>query len=240
MGKFNDLTGQKFGRLTVIKRTENYKTPSGKTKAQWLCMCDCGNPSPVIVTTSNLKRNNTTSCGCHQKERTSQANKKYNAYDLSGEYGIGYLSNSNEQFYFDKCDYDKIKGYCWLSDGEYVVARNGNRNIRLSRLIMGVVNTGNDVLVDHKNHNTYDNRRCNLRIVDTQKNAMNKRLLDSNISGVAGVRFENKKWAAYIKVNYKKIWLGAFDNFEDAVNARKVAEEKYFGEYSYDNSMKLS
>jgi hypothetical protein len=69
---------------------------------------------------------------------------------------------------------------------------------------------------------------------------MNKRLLDSNISGVAGVRFENKKWVAYIKVNYKKIWLGAFDNFEDAVNARKVAEEKYFGEYSYDNSMKLS
>ena len=36
MGKFNDLTGQKFGRLTVIKRTENYKTPGGNTKAQWL------------------------------------------------------------------------------------------------------------------------------------------------------------------------------------------------------------
>lgn len=240
MGKVSDLTGQKFGRLTVIKRAENHRSPNGQTRAQWLCMCDCGNPNPVIVTTSNLKRNNTMSCGCYQKERTSQTNKKYNTYDLSGEYGVGYLSNSNKQFYFDKCDYDKIKEYCWLSSGEYIIARNGNRNISLSRLIMGVINAGNDILVDYKNHNTYDNRKCNLRIVDTQKNAMNKRLLNSNVSGVAGVRFENNKWVAYIKVNYKKIWLGSFDAFEDAVNARKAAEEKYFGEYSYDNSMELA
>lgn len=240
MGRYQDLTGQKFGRLTVIKRAENHRTPSGSIAAQWLCMCDCGNPNPVIVTTSNLRRNNTMSCGCYQKKIASQANKKHNVYDLSGEYGIGYLSNTNEQFYFDKCDYDKIKDYCWLSDGNYIIARKGDKNVRLSRVIMGVANTNDSVLVDHKNHNTYDNRKCNLRIVDTQKNAMNKRLLDSNTSGITGVRFENEKWVAYIKVDYQKIWLGAFDNFEDAVKARKDAEEKYFGEYSYDNSMKMS
>lgn len=35
------------------------------------------------------------------------------------------------------------------------------------------------------------------------------------------------------------MYLGRFENFDDAVNARKEAENKYFGEYSYDNSQKL-
>lgn len=240
MGNFIDLTGKKFGRLTVVERTENYISPSGKKSAQWICMCDCGNPNQIIVTTSNLKRGNTTSCGCIQKERASKANKKYNKYDLSGEYGVGYLSNTNEKFYFDKCDYDKIKDFCWLSDGTYIVSRKGNKTIRLNMLIMDTIGAGSNILVDHINHDKFDNRRCNLRIVDTQKNAMNKKILDSNTSGVTGVRFEKGKWVARIKVNYKQIWLGAFNEKKDAIQARKEAEEKYFGEYSYDNSMNAS
>ena len=38
MGKFQDLTGQKFGRLTVIKRAEN----TSNNQAQWICKCECG------------------------------------------------------------------------------------------------------------------------------------------------------------------------------------------------------
>ena len=45
-------------------------------------------------------------------------------------------------------------------------------------------------------------------------------------------------WVAYISINYKQITLGYFHDFNDAVKARKQAEEKYFGEYSYDNSIK--
>ena len=41
----------------------------------------------------------------------SETFKKYNTYDLSGEYGIGYTSKG-EEFYFDLDDYDKIKDYC--------------------------------------------------------------------------------------------------------------------------------
>ena len=40
-------------------------------------------------------------------------------------------------------------------------------------------------------------------------------------------------------LNYKRMHLGDFDEFEDAVDARKQAEEKYFGEFSYDNSIKI-
>ena len=58
----SDLIGQKFGRLLVVKR-DNRK---------WLCKCDCGNE--LLVSTSNLRRKNTTSCGCYWKERISGPN----------------------------------------------------------------------------------------------------------------------------------------------------------------------
>ena len=61
MGKFEDLTGQKFGKLTVIERCENYITPKGQHNTQWLCKCDCGNEKNVKAL--NLKNGNTKSCG---------------------------------------------------------------------------------------------------------------------------------------------------------------------------------
>ena len=64
MGKFIDLTGQKFGRLTVIKRGKNTKY----NKATFLCKCDCGNTKVVIG--SSLTNGRTTSCGCKQVEDT--------------------------------------------------------------------------------------------------------------------------------------------------------------------------
>ena len=45
-----------------------------------------------------------------------------------------------------------------------------------------------------------------------------------------------KNRPAYIAIDKKQIHLGLFDKFEDAVKARKEAEDKYFGEWSYDNS----
>ena len=62
MAKFIDLTGQRFGRLTVIERAKNTKN----NKAQWLCECDCGNKK--VVSAANLKNGGTISCGCRSKE----------------------------------------------------------------------------------------------------------------------------------------------------------------------------
>jgi hypothetical protein len=67
---------------------------------------------------------------------------------------------------------------------------------------------------------------------------MNVGLRSNNKSGVTGVIWHRRssKWRAFIRINGKQIELGLFDRFEDAVVARKEAEEKYFGEFSYDNS----
>ncbi len=63
MSKLIDLTGQRFGRLTVIKRTENNK----RRKVQWLCQCECGTIKKVSGVC--LRRGETISCGCYQRER---------------------------------------------------------------------------------------------------------------------------------------------------------------------------
>ncbi len=58
-----DLTGQRYGKLYVIKETDPYVTPgTGQTLVRWLCKCDCGNETKVI--TASLRTGNTKSCGC--------------------------------------------------------------------------------------------------------------------------------------------------------------------------------
>jgi len=55
---FIDLTGQRFGKLVVLKRADNGK----HNQARWLCRCDCGKDK--TLTTSSLKSGDTKSCGC--------------------------------------------------------------------------------------------------------------------------------------------------------------------------------
>lgn len=72
MAKLIDLTGQRFGKLTVIERAENGKNG----EAKWLCKCDCGNTS--IVFSLNLTRLHTTSCGCaHNNVRLDLTGKRF-------------------------------------------------------------------------------------------------------------------------------------------------------------------
>lgn len=66
MGKFIDLTGQKFGRLTVISRAENSK----HGKVRWNCKCDCENE--VIRNADSLRKNNVHSCGCYRIEKLNE------------------------------------------------------------------------------------------------------------------------------------------------------------------------
>lgn len=58
--EFKDITGQRFGRLTAIKRIE------GKNPTYWLCECDCGNRKEIQL--NNLTTGNSKSCGCLSKE----------------------------------------------------------------------------------------------------------------------------------------------------------------------------
>ena len=83
--------------------------------------------------------------------------------------------------------------------------------------------------IDHINRNKGDNRIENLRDVTKSTNQCNKKRMSNNTSGVTGVCWDKgtSKWLATISYNCKRIKLGRFNNFNDAVDARKVAEKKY-------------
>ena len=236
IGKFKDLTGQKFGRLTVIERADN----DDRGKVRWLCKCECGNTH--IAISYNLTHGLCRSCGCLYGFKVYNQKRKQrckNTYDLSGEYGIGYTSKGIE-FYFDLEDYDKIKDYCWrTNDNGYIVTKEINNNkkiIFMHRLIMNV--TKRDILVDHIYHNKTDNRKSQLRLVTFQQNAANNVFRKNNTSGHKGVYWHEpaQKWEALIQYNNHLYNLGLYSNIEDAVEARKKAEIKYFGEYRYQEN----
>ena len=237
-----DMTGWKMcehgvpdSMITVLKQVDDYVTPKGQHIAQWIVECNCKDHTQFITTGQSLRSGHTKSCGCLNTQTLEQMwenNKKYNKYDLSGEYGIGWTSNTNKEFYFDLEDYDKIKDYCWyegqLSRTYHTIeTRIDNKIVKMHQIIY-VKNA------DHKNRNALDNRKENLRNCTTQENSWNSSVRSDNTSGYIGVSWdkENNKWSARIDIDNKHKRLGRFINKDDAIRARLQAEAKYFGEFA--------
>lgn len=245
MGKLVDMTGWIMSehnvpesRLKVLK----YIGVNEHRKALWLCECSCEEHNRLTVVGSHLRNGNTLSCGCIHKEKLIEQNKytkkKYNKYDLSGDYGIVY-TNKNEVGYFDLSDYELIKNLCWsITPRGYLIAYNPktNKNIFMHRLIM---NAPEDLVVDHINHNVVDNRKQNLRLCSVQENNMNSGLSKKNTSGVIGVCTEltTGKWKAQISYYEEVIYLGLFDNKDDAIKTRLKAELEYYGDFAPQKHM---
>lgn len=240
-----DMTGWKMwehgvpdSRLTVIRQDEDYVDPSGIHRAQWLCECNCEAHNRIITIGASLRNGNTLSCGCLRKEIAGKRLKEMlhntNTYNLSGEYGIGWTSNTNQKFYFDLEDYDKIKDYCWC---EHILTNGFHKLEAFSSTEKRAV-TMHELLgykfYDHIDRNELNNRSCNLRPATHQENSCNKSLASNNTSGVSGVFYSNahKKWVARIGFLNKRIYLGSFINKDDAIHARLQAEVKYYKEFA--------
>ena len=237
-----DLTNKIFGELTVIKRVDDINN-----EVAWLCKCNCGNM--IIAKTQALTSSHKKSCGCLKSKMLCQRNKngiKRNKYIINQDNKtVTGFTFDNKPFLFDLNDYDIIKNYTWHNSKGYLIThviKNDKRTtIRMHRLILNIDNQHlSNQMVDHINHNTFDNRKCNLRIVDNSRNQMNRVISKNNTSGCNGVKYHkaSKKWEADITINNQRINLGLYDNKTDAIKARQLAEEKYYGNYSYQNSIK--
>lgn len=97
MPAFIDLTGQRFGRLTVLQRIPNLK----KGLTRWLCKCDCGNTTTTLR--HLLRSGHTKSCGCYRKDLISlkageaSFNQLYSAYSrTAGKRGYVFLLSGDE------------------------------------------------------------------------------------------------------------------------------------------------
>ena len=136
----------------------------------------------------------------------------------------------------DNDDLEKCSKLTWHyaknKDSKYIQTRIKGKMIKLHRYIMNMNNS--NLVVDHINRNPLDNRKSNLRICSYKENSFNKSIRVDNTSGIPGVSFHktNKKWRAKIKYNNLTIHLGYFEDINEALINRRVAEEILFGEYS--------
>lgn len=241
MGKFLDLTGQKFGRLTVIERAEDKITSKGTPLIRYRCKCDCGNE--CIVLGANLKYGKTKSCGCYAREVSSKTFKYSgtpNKYRSRDGYGVCIASNTKEEILFDLEDFPQIKKYRWSvatpNNRGYktVVGKVDGKPWQLARYLMrdqGI----EGMCIDHINRNSLDNRRCNLRVCTIQENTCNMK--PKNRLGVKGVCFiKRNKFEAKIKRDDKIYHLGVFNTMKEATDAYDKKAAELFGEFALFNN----
>ncbi len=145
----------------------------------------------------------------------------------------------------DNVDYDLLAMYVWYlvveeSGYRYCCGYNPStkKNIRMSRLILGVSDTS--LVVDHIDGNPLNNQRSNLRVCTIAQNNRNRRaILTSSSSGVKGVSFEKKrgKWKASISINGASKTLGRFSKITDAAKAYNDAATFYFNDFAKLNDI---
>ena len=109
-----DLTGRRFGKLTVLNLIEN------KNERTWLCQCDCGNL--YEVSSKNLLRGHTSSCGCLKKSLGEYTIKK-----ILQENNINFI----EQYHNDTCKFLDTNYYAYFDfyvDNKYIVEFDGKQH----------------------------------------------------------------------------------------------------------------
>lgn len=88
--------------------------------------------------------------------------------------------------------------------------------------------------IDHINGNPSDNRLCNLRECTHSQNMCNRKLNKNNKSGFKGIFWNSQcnKWECVLSLNNKKIYLGRFNDLNDAISTIQKARDLYHGEFA--------
>ena len=140
----------------------------------------------------------------------------------------------------DDEDFERVDQFKWHVGKDkniYYAKRNiaiSEEKHTLQKLHRFIINiTDPKIQIDHKNGDSLDNRKENLRLATGQENSRNRKKRNDNTSGYKGVSWnrERQKFVASIKFNSKILFLGYFDTAEEASSVYETKALKEFGEF---------
>lgn len=211
--KLVNLAGQRFGSLVVLYRVV------GAIPTTWRCRCDCGATKDVLA--SNLVAGRITSCGCRSTANVAKIGKhQANFLDLTGlRFGklVAVFYDSRRRKWVCRCD---CGGSCSLAT---TYLTNGSRTDCGCEAAKAAAKRA-------KAGSTGNVMGTNVNMI---QHIMDGKIRTNNTSGVTGIRIIRRQsgvvYGARINVRGKEINLGIYHTMEEAIKARKAAEEKYFG-----------
>lgn len=212
-----DLTGQKFGRWTVIRKGEKKDN-----RTAWYCVCECGNTNTII--TRNLVKGISKSCGCLQRDKAT----KHGHNPWNGKASTEYNS------------WHQMKQRC-LNPNDKRYADYGGRGIKICERWMDFNKFLEDMGKKPSPKHTIDRidvngdyEPSNCRWADDYEQQRNIRVHKNNKLGVKGVHYDEKrkKYVAQLYTNGKRRLMKRCDTLEEAIEERKQAELKYWGKSS--------
>ena len=145
------------------------------------------------------------------------------------------LTNTNKVALVDDEDFQLASQYTWWYNDGYVRSEKNNIGVKIHRLVTGV--TDPTIEVDHKNHDTFDNQKTNLRVCTRQQNQFNKLPLKNSSSKYKGVFWHKatSKWMVSITCDGHTLYLGLYNAEEEAACVYDDKAREMFGEFAYLN-----
>jgi hypothetical protein len=118
---------------------------------------------------------------------------------------------------------------------EYLCKENGKSKYKTHYLQRWIFGDPDDKTIDHKNHDTFNNKRSNLRVSDKEKNAKNRG--SKNVNNKSGYRNvcwnkQYKQWMVQIMVDGKNKRIGYFDDVDEAGTYAEKMRQEHYGDYA--------
>lgn len=132
----------------------------------------------------------------------------------------------------DDSDFKKLSKIKWFATYDKVRNVYKSINSKFGLLHRFIMNAPKGMVVDHINHNTLDNRRCNLRLCTPNQNRYNLNLRKNSKSGYKGISFKKNHWEVQLKKDKKYIYGGSFKDKIEAAKAYDKKARELFGEYA--------
>lgn len=211
MRKIEVKSGDRFGRLTIVKELEGYVFKSGEKKRVFLCMCDCGNELSTKLL--YLRNGDTQSCGCLNIEKLKE---RFTSHGL-----VHHRLYNTWKHFKHRCYNPNDKGYKNYGGRGISVCKEWRTDF-MAFYTWAMDNGYSDELTIDRIDNDGNYEPSNCRWATRQEQSINQRMQKNNTSGYTGIQYIKhiNKWGAIISYKRKTYYIGYYTSIEEALQVR--------------------